>query len=489
MVGVGFARSVLLARLLDVDTFGVYAGATAIVALLAIPAGLGLGGAFLHRAPETEDEDRAAANFLSIQTVAALLWGVLMTTGTLAFSSGHTRTALLVISWTTVLDFLCAPSIFVLQRRVIMKRIATIVLVQTIVVSVVAVILALQGFELWALLSSDIVGAVIGLFAYALWRPDWRLHLRFDRAIFVYYMRFGIPTMLSQLVETGLQRLDDLYVRFSLGIQEMGYYSRAYTFATYPRAILAVPVSLVAGGAFAEIAHDRLRFSKAFFRTNAMVVRGSFLMGLLLVTTAPEFVTILLGEKWLPMVPIFQLFSFFTLFDPLRDLLAAAYIALGLPRHLLAYRLIQLAILAVCLLVLGTLYGANGVALSVNIMLATGLALMYASMRGHVDFSLGRLFRAPVIALLAAVGAFLLGNYLAIWPAGLFWRLIIKALITGGVYAVLLLLQERSELIQMLRILRSQLSASSTAPSPVAAAQLETIAERVPNDPGEAGGR
>lgn len=74
VVGVGFLRSVLLARLLDVETFGIYAGATAIVALCSIPATLGLGGAFLHRAPETTDEDHAASVFLGLQLLSITIW-------------------------------------------------------------------------------------------------------------------------------------------------------------------------------------------------------------------------------------------------------------------------------------------------------------------------------------------------------------------------------------------------------------------------------
>ena len=45
-------RSVLLARLLPVETFGIYALAMSVVTLSSVVPVFGMWGAFLHRAPE-----------------------------------------------------------------------------------------------------------------------------------------------------------------------------------------------------------------------------------------------------------------------------------------------------------------------------------------------------------------------------------------------------------------------------------------------------
>ena len=65
-IAVLLARAILLARLLPVETFGVYALATAIVTLSGILPQWGMGSAFLHRAPQTADEDHAAAVHLDV---------------------------------------------------------------------------------------------------------------------------------------------------------------------------------------------------------------------------------------------------------------------------------------------------------------------------------------------------------------------------------------------------------------------------------------
>jgi O-antigen/teichoic acid export membrane protein len=55
-MGVLFTRSVLLTRMLPVPVFGTYALASSVIGLTVMLPNFGLGGAFLHRAPETADE-------------------------------------------------------------------------------------------------------------------------------------------------------------------------------------------------------------------------------------------------------------------------------------------------------------------------------------------------------------------------------------------------------------------------------------------------
>jgi O-antigen/teichoic acid export membrane protein len=69
---IGFVRSVLLARLLPIEVFGVYALAFAIVSLSGALAGFGLSEALLHRSPETAEEEPAAATHFTLTAAASL---------------------------------------------------------------------------------------------------------------------------------------------------------------------------------------------------------------------------------------------------------------------------------------------------------------------------------------------------------------------------------------------------------------------------------
>jgi O-antigen/teichoic acid export membrane protein len=394
-----FGRSVLLARWLPVDTFGVYAGATAIISLTAIVAMFGMGYAFLHRCAETEDEERTAAVHFTLQLVFTFAWTGLTVLGTLLFTSGETRLALLLLTATAAVNQVTQTPRLILVRRVVHRRLALLELLTALLTTAVAVVLAWQGITLWALLATDVVAAVLALGMLYLWRPVWRPRLAWDRQVRVYLLSFGGRSLAAVVLQRALDEVDDLWTRVFLGTNAMGFYSRAYTFATYPRTILAAPVNVVASGTYAELKGQRRRLSQAFFRANALLVRTGFFLAAVMALVTPEFIRLLLGEKWLPMLDAFRLMLIYTLLDPIKITVASVLTASGAPEKVVRARFIQLIILIAGLVTLGPRFGIVGVAVAVDVMLVVGVLLLMREARRFVDFSTLRLFAVPALAL------------------------------------------------------------------------------------------
>jgi O-antigen/teichoic acid export membrane protein len=263
----------------------------------------------------------------------------------------------------------------------------------------VAVGLAWGGIRLWALLATDIVAVILSLVLLYLWRPVWRPRLAWDRTVVRYLLGFGGRSLLATALHQALDRVDDLWTRFALGTNAMGLYSRAYTFATYPRTILAMPVNTVASGTYAELKGQRRRLSQAFFRANALLVRTGFFLAGVLALVAPEFIRLLLGAKWLPMLDAFRLMLVYTLLDPIKITVAGVITASGAPERVVWARLLQLVILIIGLVTLGPTFGIVGVAVAVDLMLVAGILLLLREARRFVDFSWIRLFAVPALAL------------------------------------------------------------------------------------------
>ncbi len=394
----------MLSRLLPVAVFGVYGFASATIALAAVALNFGLTGAFLHRAPETEDESRAAATHFTLITLIALAWTGFMVAGAFWFTTGVTQMALIIIAITTALSQLAQTPRVILMRRVQHKRLAIIQLTNAILTTIAALSLAWQGVTLWALLITNVISMLVTLILMYVWKPVWRPRFRWSWKEIRYFVRFGSRTFLSSALLAALDRVDDLWTGFFLGSVPLGYYSRSYTFATYPRRILANPISTVTGGTFAELKHERKLLSQAFFRTSAFLLRSGFFLGGWLALIAPEFINLLLGAKWLPMTNVFRLMLIFTLLDPIKAIVANLFVAVGEPEQIIQARMIQLAVLLAGLFGLGWRFGIVGVALAVDAMLTTGIAILLWKARKHVDISLFHLFSAPTVALLASLG-------------------------------------------------------------------------------------
>ena len=446
-----FFRSVMLSRLLPVAVFGVYGFATALVSLAGVALYFGMTGAFLHRAPETENEAHAAATHFTLTMLITLIWTIGMMAWTLGFTTGSTRLALIVLIITLALAQLAQTPRVILMRRVAHKRLAIIQFVTAISTTAAALALAWRGVALWALLITNVVTTIVLLaFMYA-WKPVWRPRFRWNSSEIRYFLSFGARTFISTVLLTALDRIDDLWTGVYLGSTPLGYYSRAYTFASYPRRILATPINTVTAGAYAELKQERRHLSQTFFRTTALLLRTGFFAGGLFALIAPEFILLLLGEKWLPMTNVFRLMLIFTLLNPIKDTVANLFIAVGRPDQVIRARLVQLVVLVAGLFGLGLAWGLIGVAVAVDVMLLTGIAILLWKARVYVDLSVPRLFAAPTAALLAA----LLLSYGTLVIFGLSETSLSSALLKGSVftaaYLLLMLAMEREQTLIMLK--------------------------------------
>ncbi|MBI4916784.1 MAG: oligosaccharide flippase family protein [Acidobacteria bacterium] len=396
-------RSVVLARWLPVEVFGVYALAAAVVGVTGVVASFGLGNALLHRCAETADERAAAATHFTLTSLFTLAWAAALAVTSFLSPAGPMRTALAVLTGTAACTHLTATAHSLLLRRVRHGRLALLSVADAALTTAVAIALARRGETLWALLATDIVRTAAAVTILCLWRPFWRPRLRLVAAEIRYFLRFGARGMAADLLQAALDRLDNLWTGTLLGKPALGLYSRAFVFASYPRMIVASPTQAIAAGAYAELSSDRAALSQAFFRSNAALLRAGFLLTGLLAVAAPELVVLLIGAKWLPMLPAFRLLLVFALLDPIKQTVSQLFVAVGRPGVVVQARLVQLGVLVAGLFSLGPRLGIAGVSLAVTAMQAVGLAILLTLARRHVDVSLTRLFAVPVLAFAAAL--------------------------------------------------------------------------------------
>jgi O-antigen/teichoic acid export membrane protein len=154
------------------------------------------------------------------------------------------------------------------------------------------------------------------------------------------------------------------------------------------------------------------------------------------------------------MLTAFRLMLVFTLLDPIKMTVSSLFVAVGRPEKTVRARSVQLVVLGAGLVILGPRWGIAGVALAVDLMLCVGIALLLWQAREHVQFSIVRLFAAPGLALAAGM---LLARASILLPdvLGSPWRTgAVKTLVFLPIYALVLLLLEREQLVKMLRQIR-----------------------------------
>ncbi|MBN1260734.1 MAG: oligosaccharide flippase family protein [Anaerolineae bacterium] len=452
----GFTRTTLLARMLPVEIFGVYSMAHSWVTLSSMLPNFGMGGAFIHRAPETEDEEHTARTHFTLQMLFTAIWTILMAAGSWIFAESDLQTALLALTaYFAVMQFVHTPRL-ILARRVEHRRLALIGVVDTTLSTAAALALAMRGETLWALLASNIVAFSVNVLFLYVWRPIWRPRFNWSPQTMRYFLGYGVRNVMSDALLRALDRFDDLWTGLFLGETPLGYYSRAYAFATYPRQLLAVPVNLVTGGAYAELKGDRKRLSQAFVRVNGLLTWTGFLLAGGLWLVSPEFVRIVLGEKWLPMLQAFRLMLVYTLFDPIKITISSLFMAMGEPGKNLQIRGIQLMVLVAGLFLLGPAFGIAGVALAVDVMLVVGIVLFLRRARTHVDFSWSKLFVGPVISLVFGLFAGIFAGRIPIVTGSDWASAGAKLAAFSVIYVATLVLLQRKDFESMAAFVRTR---------------------------------
>ncbi|MCA9933453.1 MAG: oligosaccharide flippase family protein [Anaerolineales bacterium] len=451
---ISFARSILLARWLPIEAFGVYTQAVSWVRLTVVFANFGMGAAFLHRATETEDEQVAASVHFTLKLIFVLVWGLALVVGAMTFAGGELRMAILWLALAVGGAELAQTPQLLLTRRVVHRRLALFQLLNVLLITAVSLILAWRGVALWALLATDLATFGLTIFLFYIWRPVWKPRLVWSKQVIRYYLYFGSRSLLAESLLRALNRIDDLWTGSYLGDTALGFYSRAYTFATYPRQLLASPINNVAGGTYAELKHDRRRLSQAFFSINALMIRAGFLLAGALALVAPEFILLGLGERWMPMLNAFRLMLVFTLLDPMKVTIANLYVAVGRPELVVKVRIIQVIVLVGGLFFLGNRWDITGVALAVDLMLVVGIAILLQQAKKFVDYKIVKLFLVPSLALVTALVVALGSSHLFDF-SDLSWNTAVaKTIAFLTVYIGILLVGERQQMVQTISFLR-----------------------------------
>ena len=451
---VGFVRSIILARLLFPEDFGLFALAFFFVRLLERVQMFGFTAAFIHKHQHSQAE--AAAHFI-LRLAAALLvllLALLLTPFLLRFYPDDPLLGPVIVMLTAVrlLTAFNATPKTILAKQLQFRRIAIMKVGGSLLAFAWAIWLAWAGYGIWALVAQEASLVLIDFVGLWLLKRAWSPSLKTDWKTVRYYFQFGKYQLVTQNIALLLDTFDDFWIGTFLGSATLGFYAKSYEFARYPRAVVGEPISNVFFPAFARLQDKREQLSRAFFRVASLLVRTGFLFASLLVLIAPEFIRLFLGEKWLPMQLTFQLMLIYTLIDPLQLLVTQLVTAVGEPQTLTKAQLWQMVFFVPAVIVASQRFGIEGVAVVANLMLLLGLLLILPRLRHFVDFSLRQMVAVPLLAVAAGLPLTLL---LVHWlptahPAVI---LVQKVLSLTTLYFLILLILERTRLQKSIDLL------------------------------------
>jgi O-antigen/teichoic acid export membrane protein len=302
-----FPASMVLARMLTPEEFGVAAAAGFFILLAGRLSELGFNAA-LVRAKEVEPVHYSTV-FVAQLVIGVATFLIMVALAPLIGRFYEIPSPGLVIPVAAV-GFLITPfgtvPSAILQRNFEFKKTATVDWVQLLALSVANLVFAMLGFSYMSLVYGRLVqlltAAVLRIY-FARWKPS----LQFSFPAFRQILPSGAGFFTKRLLDYSAQNGDNLVVGKVLGLGALGLYDKAYSTMNRFLGRMNTGGPGVMFRIFAAIHEEPERFRRAYQK----VMMSSSMLGFpvfsALGVMAPQLMVVMFGPQWLPAAGPFAL--------------------------------------------------------------------------------------------------------------------------------------------------------------------------------------
>ena len=300
---VQFAVSLLLARLLAPEYFGLLGMATVVTGFAKTLKSLGFNAVIIQR----KDMDHALLStlfwgnlaFCSLVTILLILASPI---ASWIYQDSRVAPIVAVLALNIFLNSFCTVPSSLLVRKLEFKKLAVREIGGVVASAIVGVSFALADFGVWALVFSTTAASLTIVVMLNVVEPFWP-SLTLDRTRLKECLKFGLNITGYNIFSFFSKNADNLIIGVFLGPLALGYYSLAYRFMRLLRDSVSRLISRVLFPKLSELQNDDNKLAKAFLRTVCGVALFTFPAAIGLALLAGPLVEAFLGTKWMPAVP------------------------------------------------------------------------------------------------------------------------------------------------------------------------------------------
>lgn len=408
----GLARTIVLARLLAPEDFGLFGIALLAMSALETFSQTGFNTALIQKKEDTKTYLDTAWTVQVIRGIILALIAFTIAPYVAAFFDAPAAKPILqVIAFSVLIGSFTNIGVIYFQKELKFHKQFVYSLSGTLADIGVAIPAAFLLRSVWAIVFGLLAGNLVRIVVSYFIRP-YRPHLGFNAQQFKELFGFGKWVLGSSVLVFLLTQGDDAFVGKVLGVTALGFYQLAYRLSNLPATEITHVISQVTFPAYSKLQDDLPRLREAYLKVLQITAFLSFPIAGLIFVLAPDFTRIFLGEKWMPMVPAMQVLVFWGLIRSIGATTGPVFLASGKPKILTKLLLLQLIMLIILIYPLMTRLGILGVSLAVFLAsLGANTLAFYAAIKitncGVYNF--GRMVNFPLISsLIAIISIFLL---------------------------------------------------------------------------------
>jgi O-antigen/teichoic acid export membrane protein len=361
----GFARSIILARLLTPEIFGVMGLAMIVIRAIETFTRPGVSQALIARQHSFEEASGTAFTMLVLRGfgIAILLALVAPFIGDF-YESRDLPLMLQVLAGAFILGGFRNINTIAQQKDLEFRRLTYLSQVSNVVGTAVTIGVAWWLRNVWALVIGQLVSAVFGVVLSYVFVPG-RPRFEFKREIARDLLRYGKFITASSILLYIATEIDSAVIGKVLGHHELGYYTLAFSIVHMTTTQLAKVAAGIMMPAYSKLQGDLPALRKAYLRTLSLVMFAVLPAALGLMIVATPLIRVVYGEQWMPAALLLQLLAWFGLFRSLAAFTGYLFEGMGMPKIAFIQGAVRLAFILPLIIPASLYFGLPGAAITV----------------------------------------------------------------------------------------------------------------------------
>jgi lipopolysaccharide exporter len=387
----GLVSTVILARLLVPEDFGLVAMAMSIIALVELASSFSFETVLIQKDhPTRAHYDTAWTLNVAFGVGCGLLMMALAIPASHFYAEPRLVAVICVIAAGWALQGLENVGTVDFRRAMDFRREFRFLATKKAVAFVVTVALAVLLRNYWALVIGSLTGRLAGaLSSYVMspYRP--RLSLIARRELF----RFSGWLLVANVVNFAEMRFAHFFVGRAQGPAALGVFSIGADLASIPTYELSAPINRAAFPGYARLANHPDELRAEVTTVIGVIALLTVPMALGVIGLAEPLITLVMGTKWLPVVPILDILVVGACLRSVMSNYHSAFMAVGRPHLTPVLEGCRVALMVPLTFVLSASHGLRGVAAAQSASIALGLLVS--------SFVLVRVMRMSWVAFVA----------------------------------------------------------------------------------------
>lgn len=329
---IGLISTIILARLLEPDDFGLVSIATAFLGLLMLLTSFSFDVVLIQK----QDAGRSLYDTAwTFNVIFAALLSILLSVVAIPFAKFYSEPRLEAILYILALGSLIngfgniGPVAF--RKELQFHKEFYFQLAKKLMGFAVCMLLAFTVRNYWALVWGTFAGNLLAvLLSYKVhpYRPRFCLSGRKE------LFGFSMWLFVNNTIFFAYHRMADFIISKLLGSHALGVYSLSYELSNLPTTELVAPINRAVLPGYSKMANDVDALRQGFINVLSMIALFAIPAGVGIFLVAEPLVLVFLGGKWLEAIPLIKILALSGVLVALQNNASVIYNAIGKPKYM-----------------------------------------------------------------------------------------------------------------------------------------------------------